>query len=97
MKHIISAAILALAFASCQSSEAPKTAVAPAEAAAPATPEAAAPVAASADIDPVCGMVRDSTWTDYTLYKGDTVWFCAAPEKTAFLANPEKYMKPKSM
>jgi YHS domain-containing protein len=50
-----------------------------------------APIAANAIIDPVCGMVKDSTWTDYTLYKGDTVWFCAAPEKVAFEANPEKY------
>jgi len=41
--------------------------------------------------DPVCGMVKDSTWTDYTLYKGDTVWFCSAPEKEAFIAKPEKY------
>lgn len=50
------------------------------------------PVVASNEIiDPVCGMVKDSTWTDYTIYKGDTVWFCAAPEKTAFEANPEKY------
>lgn len=44
------------------------------------------------DVDPVCGMVRDSTWTDYTLYKSDTVWFCAAPEMKAFIANPEKYL-----
>lgn len=42
-------------------------------------------------IDPVCGMVKDDTWTDYSIYKGDTVWFCAAPEKVAFDANPEKY------
>lgn len=42
-------------------------------------------------IDPVCGMVKDSTWTDYTIYKGDTVWFCAESEKTAFLADPAKY------
>lgn len=49
-------------------------------------------IAAAGDIiDPVCGMVKDSTWTDYSLYKGDTVWFCAAPEKVAFDANPEKY------
>lgn len=41
--------------------------------------------------DPVCGMVKDSTWTDYIFYKGDTVWFCATKEKTAFEANPLKY------
>lgn len=57
--------------------------------------DSAAPAAIVASdytvIDPVCGMVRDSTWTDYTLYKGDTVWFCAAPEMRAFVANPDKY------
>jgi len=93
MKHIISAAILAFCLASCQSAEAPKTAAEPAAA---AVPEATSAVAATGDVDPVCGMVRDSTWTDYTMYRGDTVWFCAAPEKTAFLANPEKYLPAKS-
>lgn len=44
-------------------------------------------------IDPVCGMIKDSTWTDFTIYKGDTVWFCAASEKTAFEGNPKKYEK----
>lgn len=42
-------------------------------------------------IDPVCGMIKDSTWTDFTVYKGDTVWFCAESEKKAFEANPKKY------
>lgn len=45
----------------------------------------------NAVIDPVCGMEKDSTWTDYTMYKGDTVWFCSPSEKDAFVANPEKY------
>lgn len=44
-------------------------------------------------IDPVCGMTKDSTWTDYTIYKGDSVWFCSAAEKQAFIANPKKYIK----
>jgi YHS domain-containing protein len=43
--------------------------------------------------DPVCGMIKDSTWTDYTVYNNDTVWFCASSEKEAFVANPKKYMK----
>lgn len=50
-------------------------------------------IAANAIIDPVCGMVKDDTWTDYTMYKGDTVWFCASAEKDAFEANPTKYEK----
>jgi len=42
-------------------------------------------------VDPVCGMIKDSTWTDFTIYKGDTVWFCAESEKKAFERNPAKY------
>ena len=43
--------------------------------------------------DPICGMIKDSTWTDYTVYKGDTVWFCAESEKIAFEGNPKKWEK----
>lgn len=64
------------------------------------TPTLTAPAASSPPIaatnvitDPVCGMEKDTTWTDYTMYKADTVWFCAAAEKTAFLGNPAKYEK----
>lgn len=49
------------------------------------------PADKNAITDPVCGMEKDNTWTDYTIYKGDTVWFCSTPEKDAFLANPAKY------
>jgi YHS domain-containing protein len=56
-----------------------------------ATATTTAPVVTNEITDPVCGMVKDGSWTDYTLYKGDTVWFCAAAEKTAFEAHPEKY------
>ena len=40
---------------------------------------------------PVCGMVRDSTWTLYSIYKNDTVWFCRPADKTDFDAHPKKY------
>jgi len=50
-------------------------------------------LASNAAICPVCGMENDGSWTDYTVYKGDTVWFCAASEKTAFEGNPTKYEK----
>ena len=40
---------------------------------------------------PVCGMVRDSTWTLYTIYKTDTVWFCRAADKTEYDVHPKKY------
>ena len=44
-------------------------------------------------IDPVCKMPRDSSWTDYTIYKNDTLWFCSEGCKMAFSARPEKYIK----
>jgi YHS domain-containing protein len=42
-------------------------------------------------IDPVCEMVKDSTWTEYAVHNNDTVWFCSETCKTAFNGNPEKY------
>lgn len=53
--------------------------------------ETVAKPAAGIKTDPVCGMVKDSTWTDYTLMKADTVWFCSNTDKLAFLANTKKY------
>lgn len=47
----------------------------------------------SAEIDPICEMERDSTWTDYSVYKQDTIWFCSEGCKKAFEARPEKYIK----
>ncbi len=46
---------------------------------------------ASADIDPVCDMVRDDSWTEFTVTGTDTVWFCAETCKEAYEANPERY------
>lgn len=42
-------------------------------------------------LDPVCDMVKDSTWTEYTVNGTDTVWFCSETCKTAYTANPAKY------
>jgi YHS domain-containing protein len=53
--------------------------------------ETAGKPAAGVKTDPVCGMEKDSTWTDYTLINADTVWFCSNTEKETFLANPQKY------
>lgn len=41
--------------------------------------------------DPVCGMVKDDTWTDYNVADGDTTWFCSETCKTAYMGNPKKY------
>ena len=48
-----------------------------------------------AKIDPVCEMEKDSTWTDYSVAKNDTVWFCSTGCKQAFDARPEKYLSKK--
>ena len=47
----------------------------------------------TAQIDPVCEMEKDNTWTDFTVYKQDTIWFCSEGCKKAFEARPEKYVK----
>ncbi|MEO6832153.1 MAG: hypothetical protein ABI378_07190 [Chitinophagaceae bacterium] len=89
MKYTITTiAILALGFTACKNAPSTTQVTHTEEHAA-----AVAPVAANAIIDPVCGMAKDDTWTDYTMYKGDTVWFCATSEKDAFVANPTKYEK----
>ncbi len=56
-------------------------------------PPAAAANGEKQSIDPICGMVRTASWTNWSLYEGDTVWFCAAVEKKAFDAHPEKYAR----
>jgi YHS domain-containing protein len=43
-------------------------------------------------IDPVCEMEKDNTWTDYSVYKSDTVSFCSTGCKQAFDARPTKYI-----
>ena len=46
-----------------------------------------------AELDPICEMEKDGTWTEYSIYSQDTVWFCSEGCKKAFEARPEKYMK----
>ncbi|MBN9483198.1 MAG: YHS domain-containing protein [Bacteroidetes bacterium] len=46
---------------------------------------------AGVKIDPVCEMPQDTSWTEYTVYKGDTVKFCSDVCKGVFLKNPAKY------
>lgn len=43
--------------------------------------------------DPVCGMEKDSTWTEYTVTGTDTAWFCSPHCKETFAKSPEKYLK----
>lgn len=42
-------------------------------------------------ICPICGMVRDSSWMNYTIYKNDTVWFCSTSDRADFINHPKKY------
>ena len=47
-------------------------------------------------IDPVCGMEVDpATVAVETCHEGIKVFFCAEGCRDAFLANPERYRKPK--
>lgn len=78
-KYII--AIAAVAFmASCGSENSSES----------TTTEVADP---NAKIDPVCDMVKDDTWTEYSVSGTDTVWFCSGTCKEAYDANPAKYAK----
>ena len=43
--------------------------------------------------DPVCGMDKDNTWTEYSVTGTDTTWFCSPHCKETFAKNPEKYSK----
>lgn len=54
---------------------------------------AVATPAIAAKLDPICEMVYDTSWTEYTVYNNDTIHFCSEQCKSAFLARPEKYTK----
>jgi YHS domain-containing protein len=47
----------------------------------------------AAALDPVCGMEKDNTWTEYSVTGTDTTWFCSPHCKETFAKNPEKYSK----
>lgn len=47
----------------------------------------------NAKVDPVCDMVKDGTWTEYSVNGTDTIWFCSGTCKEAYDANPAKYAK----
>lgn len=44
-----------------------------------------------APVDPVCKMIKDDTWTEFTVSANDTTWFCSPHCKEMFDKNPEKY------
>jgi YHS domain-containing protein len=66
----------------------------------PAREQDAAPAAGTTPLaavngmlpDPVCEMPYDTTYKEWTVYKGDTVHFCSATCKGVFEKAPAKYM-----
>ncbi|MFY0252595.1 YHS domain-containing protein [Chitinophaga sp. 30R24] len=42
--------------------------------------------------DPVCEMPYDTSYNEWTVYKGDTLHFCSPTCKSVFEKAPEKYM-----
>lgn len=74
-----------LFFTACKNEQAPA-----AEEKTTTTESAAAP--AATNIDPVCDMPYEASWTDYTVHAGDTVHFCSETCKKAFEGNPQKYV-----
>lgn len=89
MKRFASVIIAGIMLASCGNAPEGTTKIEmPAEESATST-ETAAP---TGPMDPVCEMVKDSTWTEYTVHNNDTVWFCSDVCKGVFAKNPEKYV-----
>ena len=90
MKSILITVFAAVFFMACNSetpAESTETTVeTPAE-----TPVETVTVDPNAKIDPVCQMVKDSTWTEYSVTGTDTTWFCSETCKTAYEGNPAKY------
>jgi YHS domain-containing protein len=41
--------------------------------------------------DPICEMPYDTSYAEYSVYKGHTVHFCSPTCKSVFDKNPEKY------
>lgn len=89
MKRFATVIIATMMLASCGNAPEGETKIEmPQQEPAPTTETAAAP---AGKIDPICEMVKDSTWTEYTVYNNDTVWFCSDVCKGVFAKNPEKY------
>lgn len=47
----------------------------------------------SGQLDPVCEMEFDTSWTEKTVYNNDTINFCSENCKMAFNVRPEKYLR----
>ena len=45
--------------------------------------------------DPVCGMEKGDTWTEFSVANKDTTWFCSPHCKESFDKDPAKYLNKK--
>lgn len=94
MKQIFLFSALALTFAACGNSnktEEKAAATTEATAADGATSEATATT--NGPKDPVCEMDKKADWDQYTVYGGDTTWFCSPHCKETFDKDPAKFAK----
>lgn len=81
MKKLITALSLVTVLASCSNEQAP------ADNADANTDNTTATTDNANEVkDPICGMVYDGTWTEYTVEDTDTTWFCSETCKAAYLA-----------
>jgi len=93
MKYTFLAVAACVLFAACNG-EASSEATNETETTTEATTEMEeAPAHAHAKMDPVCEMVYDASWTEYSVSGTDTTWFCSETCKTAYEGNPAKYNK----
>jgi len=93
MKQIFLFSALALTFAACGNSNKTeeKATAAETKTSEMAATETAAP--ANGPKDPVCEMDKKADWDQYTVYGGDTTWFCSPHCKETFDKDPAKFAK----
>lgn len=91
-KYIIAMAAVAF-MASCGSENSTGSATTEEPATEAVATEATEVADPNAKTDPVCQMIKDDTWTEYSVNGTDTTWFCSATCKETYDANPAKYAK----
>jgi YHS domain-containing protein len=93
MKYTFLAIAACVLFAACNGEATSETTNETAPATEMEAPVETAVVDPNAKIDPVCEMVKDDSWTEYSVSGTDTTWFCSETCKGAYDGNPAKYNK----
>ncbi|MNE39652.1 YHS domain protein [compost metagenome] len=93
MKQIFLFSALALTFAACGNSNKTEDKATTSEATASETAATAAAAPTNGPKDPVCEMDKKADWDQYTVYGGDTTWFCSPHCKETFDKDPAKFAK----